>query len=212
MKNTLYNLFLPLFIILTGFMAKTGMIRFLDFEDMEEPTGDNMGGFTIKAYIAETKDIDVHPTIPDRLSAVSLAASVTLGNDLTMVVDKKFIEVYITPRTLLTLMESQGEIDGKSFRPNGEFFYPSTRAKARGFAAKMKNAKIILIVIDPNTGERLWIGTDLLPVFCSPRVEFGTAAPDRRGVFTAFESDSPSPGYDYDGVIPLSSGDVPAIS
>jgi len=196
--------------LIEGLATKAGIIKWLDFTDMSEPTGDNMGGFTVTAYIAETKDIATEPVKSD--APATLAESVTLTGPITMEAGKYFHTVYITPRTFSMLMESQGEIDGKSFRPNGEFFYPSSRDVARGFAKKIKDAKIVLIAIDPNTGERIWIGSKNLPVFCSPRVEFGAAAPDRRGVFTAFECDSPAPGYDYNGAIPLDGSTVPAIS
>lgn len=210
MKNKIINFFWPLYVLITLFLTKIGGIKWVDFADMDEPTDDNMGGFTVDAYICETKDIDVEAEVSG--SPATLAALVTLVGSHTMESEKKFTKVYITPRTFSMLMESQGEIDGKSFRPNGEFFYPSSRATGRGFAAKSKNAKVILIAVDPNTGDRIQIGTKTLPVFLSPRVEFGAAAPDRKGVFVAFEADSPVPGYNYNGVIPLTEGDLPEIS
>lgn len=181
-----------------------------DFTDLADPAADNMGGFTVTAYLGFTDEIDSEPQLPSNPSTPE--EEVTLAGSYTMLDTYHFIKVYTTPRTLQLIAENQGEIDAYSFRPNGQFLHPSTGAAARAFAKHVKNKKGVLILVDPNTGERIVVGTKKLPVFMRPSVDFGQQPADRRGVTVEFECDSPVPGYNYDGSIPLDSGQVDPIS
>jgi len=181
-----------------------------DFSDLPDPAADNMGGFTVTAYLGFTDEIDSEPALPSSPSTAE--EEVTLQGSYTMLDTNHFIKVYTTPRTLQLIAENQGEIDGYSFRPNGQFLHPSTGAAARAFAKHVKNKKGVLILIDPNTGERIVVGTKKLPVFLKPSVDFGQAPADQRGLTVEFEADSPVPGYNYNGAIPLDSGQVDPIS
>lgn len=207
MKEKILNFLYPFFLSMA---INTGAVKFFDFTDLDKPAGPNIGGFTIECYIIEVDNIDTEAVVA--AAPTDYSEMVTLVGNHILVALKNFAKVYVTPRTLSNISETQGEIDGKSFKPTGEFFYPGSKAEAMGFAAKIKDSNIILIAIDPNDGNRTQFGNKLLPVFVSPRVEFGAAAPDRRGVFCAFECDSLVPGYIYNGSIPLDSETLPPIS
>ena len=178
----------------------------LNFEDADN----NMGGLTTAMYIGLSPDIATWPTLPS--NPATYAEKVTLTGAFTMNSTKKFITVYATPETAKLEPENQGEVDGQSFRQKGEFFYPGTREEAIGFAAAINNARGCIIGIDPNTGKRYVVGSKDRPVYFKPSVTTGGAAADRRGVKIEFWSDSFVPFAFFNGAIPLSEGDLPALS
>jgi hypothetical protein len=170
----------------------------------------NMGGLTTVMYIGLSYDIATWPTLPS--SPTSYADKVTLEGSFAMESTKKFISVYATPETAKMEPENQGEVDGQSFRQKGEFLYPGTLEDAIGFAAAINNARGCIIGVDPNTGKRYVVGSKDRPVYFKPSVTTGGAAADRRGVKIEFWSDSFVPFAFYNGAIPLSEGDIPALS
>ncbi|MBW6490838.1 MAG: hypothetical protein K0B15_06535 [Lentimicrobium sp.] len=178
----------------------------LDWEDEPE----NMGGLTSEMYIGLSGHIATWPTLISNPQTDEEA--VTLQGSFAMNLDKHFIKVYSTPDTAKLEPENQGETDGQSFKQKGELFYPGTRKEAVAFARKINNARGCIIGIDPNTGERYVVGSKEKPVYFKPSVSTGGAAADRRGVKLEFNSDSFLPFAFYDGAIPLSSGDIPALT
>jgi len=181
---------------------------FGDLGWVDEP--ENMGGLTSTAYIAILSHIATEPTLMANPTTDDQAT--TLQGTYVMETGKKFIEVYATPDTFTMSPENQGEVDGQSFRVKGELFYPGTRKEAIAFARKINNARGVVIGIDPNTGDRLVIGSKAKPAYFKPSVTTGAAAADRRGVKIEFWADSFLPFAFYNGAIPLTDGDVPAIS
>lgn len=186
-----------------GFAFAYGDLEFVDEHN-------NMGGLTTVMYIGLSQDISTWPQLPS--SPTGYAEKVTAVGSFAMVSGKKFISVYATPETAKLEPENQGEVDGQSFRQKGEFLYPGTLEEAIGFAAAINNARGTIIAIDPNTGKRYMVGSKDRPVYFKPSVTTGGAAADRRGVKVEFWSDSFVPFAFYEGAIPLSDGDIPAIS
>jgi hypothetical protein len=178
----------------------------LTFEDEPE----NMGGMTTVAYLGFSSEISVWPALDPTPSTASEA--VKLIGSFTMKEAKKMHKVYVTPDTFSLDSENQGEIDGQSFRQKGEFFYPGTSVEAAAFCRKINNARGVLIGINPNTGDRLVIGSKDKPCYFKPSLSTGKAAADRRGVKVEFWADSFAPCTFYDGVIPLTEGDIAPIS
>lgn len=181
---------------------------FGDLDWLDEP--ENMGGLTSSAYIAITSHIATEPTL--KANPANDTEATTLQGSYVMETGKHFIEVYTTPDTFSMAPENQGEVDGQSFRVKGELFYPGTRKEAIAFARKINNARGVVIGIDPNSGDRIVVGSKAKPAYFKPSVTTGAAAADRRGVKIEFWADSFLPFAFYNGAIPLSSGDVPAIS
>lgn len=206
---------LSLAFIIVGIMhnsvTSTGIAMAMAFGDLAfEDEPENMGGMTTVAYLGLSNEIDAWASLKKNPSNATEA--VTLVGSFTMKADKKFHQIYVTPDTFSLDSENQGEIDGQSFRQKGEFLYPGTSVEALAFCRKINNARGILIGINPNTGDRLVIGSKDRPCYFKPSMTTGKAAADRRGVKVEFWSDSFVPASIYNGAIPLSDGDIPAIS
>lgn len=178
----------------------------LAFDDESE----NMGGFGSTVYFAIKRDIASWPTAATDPSTDDQAA--VLSGNFTMESGKYFFEVYGTPDTVGVSAESQGERDAKSYKIKGELLYPSTRKAAQAFARKINNAHGVVIMVDPNTGQRHQFGSELLPCTFSASVDFGKAPADRRGTKIMFECDSFIPSWIYQGTIPLSGATLPGVS
>ncbi|MHC1775689.1 MAG: hypothetical protein AB9834_09780 [Lentimicrobium sp.] len=192
-------------------LVAPGLAMAFTFGDLEwEDEPENMGGLTSEMYIGLSGHIVTWPTLA--LNPTTDEQAVTLQGTFVMAADKHFIKVYSTPDTAKLEPENQGETDGQSFRQKGELFYPGTRKEAIAFARKINNARGCIIGIDPNSGERYVVGSKDKPVYFKPSISTGGAAADRRGVKLEFSSDSFLPFAFYDGAIPLSAGDIPAIS
>jgi hypothetical protein len=194
-----------------GDLSAPGLAMAFTYGDLTfEDEHNNMGGLTTVMYIGLSKDIATWPLLPS--NPTGYAEKVTLTGSFAMNASAKFIEVYATPETAKLEPENQGEVDGQSFRQKGEFLYPGTLEEAIGFAAAINNARGCIIGIDPNTGKRYVVGSKDRPVYFKPSVTTGGAAADRRGVKIEFWSDSFVPFAFYTGAIPLSDGDIPALS
>ena len=191
--------------------VSTGLAMAFAFTDLTfEDNPENMGGFTCVAYLGFLPDIQTHPT--RTANPTTDVEAIKLIGNYTMKALKNFIEVYVTPSTFDATAENQGETDSHSFHPKGEFLYPGTSIQALAFCRKINNARGVLIGINPNTGERYNWGTKDLPVTFKPKITFGKAPADRRGVTIEWECDSFAPAWIYEGSIPLSSAAIPPIS
>lgn len=190
----------------TGVVMATGFT----FASMDWTGGDNMGGFTSKAYLGIASEITTWPTLASNPTTDSQL--VTLTGTYACAEGKSFYEIYVTPRTFGGESDSQGEIDGKSFLQKGEFFYPGTKVEALALARKLNNNRGIMIGVDPNTGNRIQFGSEEFPLFFTPKVMFGKTATDRRGITIEFETDHTHAALIYNGAIPLSGGTVPPVS
>lgn len=180
------------------------------FASMDWTGGDNMGGFTTKAYLGIASEITTWPALAS--SPSSDAQLVTLAGTYACAEGKSFYSIYVTPRTFGGQSDPQGEIDGKSFLQKGEFFYPGTKVEALALARKLNNNRGIIIGVDPNTGNRIQFGSEDNPLFFTPKVMFGKQATDRRGITIEFEADHTHAALVYNGAIPLSGSTVPPVS
>ena len=215
LKTTFSLLSMTLFTIMvtSGLMAEaagTIISSGFAFSSIDWEGGDNIGGFTSEAYLGLYHEIEEFPTLPSEPgNDVELT---TMSGNYVMKADKHFIRIYVTPKTFGGQAENQGEIDGKSFLQQGEFFYPGSREEAMAFARKINNARGILIGIDPNTGKRIQFGSREFPCHFKPKIEYGAEPTARRGLTVEFEADNFVPGMFYPGAIPLSEGEMPATT
>lgn len=188
---------------ISGTMAFAFLYNDLDWEG-----GDNIGGFTSTGYLAIHHEVDTWPTF--NRNATTDAEMVELTGDYVMKEGKKFYKVYFTQRTAGAESENQGEIDGKSFMQKPVFFIPGTRTQNLAAARKLNNARGILLVKDPNTGEMIQFGDEDFPLHFKPRVAFGNQPTDRRGLFVDCEADNFNAALVYKGTIPLTPAAAPA--
>jgi len=175
------------------------------FADLEEPEEgfENMGGFTINAYLAITSHVETFPSLIANPSSAEEA--IVMAGDYVMKSNKYFLKLYATEDTLKMAAEQQGDLDGQSFAIKGELFHPGTKNEALGLARMLNNARTVLILIDDN-GERFVIGSKEHPCYLKPKVDWGQKAADRKGVTFEFMANSYSPAMKYEGAIPLSGG------
>ena len=185
-------------------------LAFFNFADLEwNDSLENMGGFTSVAFFAPLQDIQTFPSLKENPSTD--AEFVRLIGNFIMEAQKYFIAVYVTPETASLAATNQGEIDGQSFRMEGEFFYPGSKTDCRAFARKINNTRGVIILVDPD-GDRTVIGTDKFPCYFKPTLNFGKAAADRKGLTVQFFQNHFAPGLEYNGSIPLDGSLIPAIS
>lgn len=176
----------------------------MDYVSLLGPDGqsDNMGGLTQRLYFARVQDflsikVPVAPfTTPDDLVTISTAHTFNTG--------KCFKKLYCTMDKGKLDAKGQGEIDGKSFKLEGEIFYPGSLADAHGFASQVKNDNFILLVEQPDSADNghIQVGTEMFPAKISPEFTTATNSSGVKGYTFKFEAMSPRV-YVYSGTIAL---------
>lgn len=153
----------------------------------------NMGGYSNWAAVIPLEYISAAPALPstpaDYEDYVIAAGQFTFKNIGSGNTKYEPIFIYSTEEKVTFQAESVGEIDGKSYRQHGEFFYPGNDEDVAGFSAFIKNRPCIVIIADPD-GKQQMIGTPALPCHISPSMEGGGARADLRG--HKFEFSAPS--------------------
>ena len=205
MKKILINLFLPIFMILTDWMNKLGLIQYATFTDLLWTDGtDNMGGIQTIGYFIPVDDIDTEPTIPED--------SVVMTGDYVLESEKYWNKIYSTQETNSVVDENQGEVDGQSFKHIGTIFFPGTTEGALSFARMVNNSNMVFILLDAQ-GVRRVIGSKAFPAKCKPSFTTGVATADRKGMTMQIVSYGNWPAPVYKGDIQLSASEtIPPVS
>ena len=153
----------------------------LVYKDYMGPTGDevNMGGVAQMAYFARVEDI---LTFASAANAALNPYVLTMPH--IMKPGKKFNRVYSTQDTGEVDFGSNGETDGKSFKPTYKFFYPGITDDTLHFINDVKNDKLLFIVELPD-GKMLQLGSSRFFMTVSPN--FKTTNTSGRGRGTEFE-------------------------
>lgn len=167
-----------------------------------EGGADNMGGLTSRAFLASIKDFLViqkpisNPTTFSHLVDISTAHTFNVG--------KCFKKIYCTMDKGKFDAKTQGDTDGKSFKLEGEIFYPGSESEAHGFAAQSKNDNFIVLEEMPDSEDSgyIQIGTEQFPCKISPEFTVGTNASGTRGYIFKFEAMARRV-YIYKGAISL---------
>jgi len=171
---------------------------------------ENMGGFRNYLYIIPVSHISEFAEL--KTNPVTDADYVTLDGSHTLVALKYWKKVYATPGTIKCTPASQGEIDGQSFHPAGEFFFPGTGDDVNAFARIVNNGNFIIILVEEN-GKRVQIGYEGHPARIKPSVDLGQKPADLKGFKFEFQSDDKVAIRRYNGTIVLSEAETePAIS
>lgn len=171
----------------------------MDYKDLTGPDGTevNMGGVAQIAYIARIDDIltfAAPATTPG-------ANAYVLKTPHVMKTGKKMTKIYITLDTGELEFGINGEIDGRSFKPQFKFFYPGITDDALQFINDSKNDKFLFIVELPD-GKLLQIGSARF--FATLTGNFKTTTTSGRGRGTEFEAMAYTPYiYRYDAAVPL---------
>lgn len=175
----------------------------MNYTSLTGPSGqdDNMGGLTQRAYFARISDFLVIAT-PDLNT--TLADTVTINDDHTFNATKCFKKIYCTMDKGKVDLKGQGDNDGKSFKQEGEIFYPGSLAEAHGFAAQAKNDNFVFLMEHPDSAENgfLQIGTEMFPAKINPEFTTATNSGGVKGYTFKIEAMTPRQ-YVYVGAVTL---------
>lgn len=128
----------------------------LDFEDIEGSAGkDNTGGIQQNIYLIDHRDVATHPKFPTIEGATSLSALVTVVSDIVLKDARKAFRLQCTLEKGAATSDSQGEIDGMSFRNGLKFLIPGSETNADGFARYAKNGSFYLLYFELDGTPRL---------------------------------------------------------
>lgn len=132
----------------------------IDFEDIEGTAGeDNSAGIQQNIYLIDFRDVATHPKFPKIITAPgtpqTLAELVTILDDILLKNGRKAFRLQCTLEKGAGTSDSQGEIDGMSFKNGLKFLIPGNKANADGFARYAKNGSFYLLYFELDGSPRL---------------------------------------------------------
>jgi len=152
---------------------------------------DNMGGYKNFVLLFLATHFSAVPTLP--ATQVTEADFVTAAGAFTpKTAGAKPIYIECTPGTVKYSAPSQGEIEGQSFAPAGEFYRAGDKAAYAAIARKYNNTPCYLVVENMD-GKQIMVGQPGME--CNLKFEFdgGQKRADRRGYKITYGTDSVSP-------------------
>lgn len=157
----------------------------------------NMGGTSQVAFFARVDDVLTWPA-PANTPEANPYVNTT---PFVMKQGKRFQKLYITQDTGDLDFGSNGEQDGKSFKPTLKLFYPGLDDDALQFTNDVKNDKLVFLVELPD-GKMIQLGTSRFFMTVAPN--FKTGVTSGRGRGTEFEIMGFLPYiYRYAAAVPL---------
>lgn len=176
----------------------------MNYQNLLGPDGseDNMGGTTQRAFLASINDfLSIKTPVSN---PTTFAEKVEIDGAHTFKTGKCFKKVYCTMDKGKLDLKSQGENDGKSFKVEGEIFYPGSKSEAHGFAAQVKNDNMMLLIEHPDsaTNGHLQVGTEMFPAKINPEFTTGTNSSGVKGYLFKYEAMSTAM-YIYKNTITL---------
>ncbi len=164
------------------------------YANMAGPAGqdDNMGGTTQRVFFAPIADFAlIKKPIPSPVSFADVSKIVAAHTFLT---GKCFKTIYCTMDKGKLDAKGQGDTDGKSYKMEGELFYPGSLAEAHGFASKVKNENLIVLTEMPDSDVNgyMQVGSEMFPCKISPEFTSATNASGVRGYTFKYEAMTPT--------------------
>jgi hypothetical protein len=152
---------------------------------------DNMGGYKDFVIWYPKRNFSAVPALP-AVKATDADYVTAAGAFTPKVAGNKPIYIECTPGTVKYSAPSQGEIEGQSFAPAGEFFRAGDKVSYAALARKNQNSPGYL-VLENMDGKQIMVGQPGLE--CNLKFEFdgGQKRADRRGYKVTFATDSVSP-------------------
>lgn len=128
----------------------------LDFEDIDGTSGlDNTAGIQQPVYYVDHKDVETHPTFPKIEDGTDLASLATVSTDLKLKHGKSMKRIKVTLEAGAATSDSQGEIDGMSYKNGLKFLVAGNKANADGFARYAKNGDFYLVYFELDGAARI---------------------------------------------------------
>ena len=128
----------------------------LDFDDILGTAGqDNTAGIQQNIYLIDMLDVTTHPTFPKIEDATSLEELATVVGNIVLATGRKAFRLQCTLEKGAATSDSQGEMDGMSFKNALKFQIPGATAKSDGFARYAKNGSFYLLYFELDGAPRL---------------------------------------------------------
>lgn len=165
-------------------------------EDYSPITGmggeDNMGGYKNHILWIPKNSVTAVPALKAKAAIVTDADYVTAAGAFAFKVGAKPIYFECTKNSVKLDAPNQGEDEGQSFAPQGEFGRAGNKVSYAAFARKWNNTQGYLIVTDQDD-KQILVGEQGLEVTLKPEFVGGQKAADRRGYTVKFATDSVAP-------------------
>ena len=181
----------------------------LDFEDIDGTSGqDNSAGIQQPVYYIDHRDVETHPTFPKIKDAETLAELVTVSTDLVLKSGKSAKRILVTLEAGALTSESQGEIDGMSFKNAIKFLVAGNTAQGDGFARYAKNGNFYLLTFELDGTARL-LGNPGYPAkMISAPGTTGEKSADRKNRTFTFQSVWSGPAPIFTGKVMIAAGET----
>ncbi len=145
---------------------------------------ENMGGFKNRLLFYPACAVSAVPELADD-PATALDLVKAVGSFTFITPEDKPIFIYATDKTVKYAAESQGDLDGKSYKIDIEFFHPGMKTEAAALARVINNTPGYLVLENPE-GKQFLVGQPGLYCYVSSSFDGGQNRSDRRGFkFTA---------------------------
>lgn len=148
----------------------------------------NMGGYKPRLLFIPADAVSAIPQVPKPEEATDNVDLVTATGTFEFVAGgsvTKPIYLYSTDGEVEYKAETQGEVDGISYKQTLSFFFPGNLPEMHAFSALVKNTPGYYVIEDVD-GRQLMVGQDGLMASTAPSFNGGKARADRRGTtFTA---------------------------
>lgn len=165
-------------------------------EDYSPITGmggeDNMGGYKNYVLWIPKNSVTAVPARKAKDLIVTDADYVTAVGAFTFKVGAKPIYFECTKNSVKLDAPNQGEEEGQSYAPQGEFGRAGNKVSYAAFARKWNNTQGYIVTEDMD-GKQILVGERGLEVTIKPEYVGGQKAADRRGYTVKFATDSVAP-------------------
>jgi hypothetical protein len=174
----------------------------LDFEDIDGSSGsDNTAGIQQPVYYVRHEDVEKHPTFPKIEDGTDLASLATVATDLKLKAGKKMNRINVTLEAGAATSDSQGEIDGMSFKNGLKMLVAGNKANADGFVRYAKNGNFYFIYFELDGAARI-LGHPGYPAkLASAPGTTGEKTSDRKSRTLTFQSVWSGPAPIFEGKV-----------
>lgn len=165
-------------------------------EDFDPITGldgeDNMGGYKSRIAFIPAGAVSATPKLADAIVADADYVEAVGAFIFKDAVNGKPIGIECTDATVKYSAPSQGELEGQSYAPAGEFFRAGSKESYAAFARRINNRPGYLIFEDVS-GKQIMVGQP--GMLCNIKTEYdgGMKRADRRGFKFTYAADSVAP-------------------
>ena len=121
----------------------------INLEDITGTAGqDNTAGIQQNIYLIDHNDVDTHPVFPKIEGATTFAELATVSDDIVLKLLKNAMQLRCTLEKGAGTSDSQGEMDGMSFKNALKFQIPGNKANSDGFARWAKNGSFYILYFE----------------------------------------------------------------